>query len=317
MKAWLGKLLCGVTLCSALQFGASGGGAQSAPISGAFSGNTTVGQILAEPNFKGFARYLLPLEWRFDQNLQLNEVAELLPYHNYVDPQLAVTILNELKIRAQQGEQVFYPLAKPGTGVFYFPGKPGAPTAIIAAGGGFIYVGSIHEGFPYARYLNGLGYNALVVHYRTGDMQAACEDMAAAVGFMFEHAQELKLDPHGYALIGSSAGARMAAVVGAYGSEALGQKAHEKAAAVIMAYTGYSQVSTLDRPTYMICGNRDGIASYRVMARRADTLNKINIPAQFELAQGLPHGFGLGTGTKAQDWLKRAAEFWQQQRSAH
>lgn len=314
VKSWMGKLLCGVTLCGALQWGAVGGAAYAAS-SADFTVHSTVGEVLAEPSFNGYARYLLPLEWRVDKSLELSEVAELLPYHNYVDPQAAVTILNELKERAHSGAPVFYALDESDSGVFYFPGKPGAPTAIIAAGGGFFYVGSIHEGFPYARYLNGLGYNALVVQYRTGDMQAACEDMAAAVAFMFEHANELKLDPEGYALIGSSAGARMAAVVGAYGTAALGQKTYDQAAAVIMAYTGYSQVSPADRPTYMICGNRDAIASYRVMERRANMLKAQGIPAHFELASGLPHGFGLGTGTKAQYWLKRAADFWQQQRA--
>ena len=109
----------------------------------------------------------------------------------------------------------------------------------------------------------------------------------------------------------------MAAVVGAYGTDALGQGSYEKAAAVIMAYTGYRQVNPQDRPTFMICGNRDGIASYHVMERRAQALNDMGIPAHFELADGLPHGFGLGTGTKAQDWLQRAAAFWQKQREAN
>jgi len=31
----------------------------------------------------------------------------------------------------------------------FLRGKPGAPFAIIALGGGFAYVASVHEGFPY------------------------------------------------------------------------------------------------------------------------------------------------------------------------
>src|SRR3990172_12992234 len=36
------------------------------------------------------------------------------------------------------------------TGLFFFRGRPGAPFAVICPGGGFAYVGSVHEGFPYA-----------------------------------------------------------------------------------------------------------------------------------------------------------------------
>lgn len=35
--------------------------------------------------------------------------------------------------------------------------------------------------------------------------------------------------------------------------------------------------------------------------------------AEIEVFDGLPHGFGLGTGTAAQGWLDRAVEFWERQ----
>ena len=275
-----------------------------------FTQESTIAEVLAAPEFKGYARYLLPLELGYDADMELSHVGRLLPYHRGVDPQAAVAILNLLSQRAQSEEQIYYPLGPQDAGVFVFKGKPNAPTALIAAGGGFAYVGSIHEGFPYALYLNRLGYNALVLQYRTDSGSSACQDLMAAINFMFEHAQEQELDPEGYALIGSSAGARMAAAVGAASSK----KAHP-AAAVLMAYTGYHEVSAADRPTYMVCGNRDGIAPYRIMQQRAARLNELGIPAQFELAPGMGHGFGLGTGTCAEDWLKRAAAFWQQQRN--
>jgi hypothetical protein len=58
------------------------------------------------------------------------------------------------------GQTVFYDFytdeektqkpARANTGLFFFRGKPGAPFAIIAPGGGFSYVASVHEGSPYA-----------------------------------------------------------------------------------------------------------------------------------------------------------------------
>ena len=57
---------------------------------------------------------------------------------------------------------------KAKTGLFFFRGKPGAPFAVIAPGGGFSYVGAVHESFPYAMEISSKGYNAFVVVYRSG-----------------------------------------------------------------------------------------------------------------------------------------------------
>ena len=54
------------------------------------------------------------------------------------------------------------------TGLFFLRGKPGAPFAVIAPGGGFAYVGSVHEGFPYAVEISNRGFNAFVLKYRAG-----------------------------------------------------------------------------------------------------------------------------------------------------
>lgn len=48
----------------------------------------------------------------------------------------------------------------------------------------------------------------------------ACEDLAAAITFIFEHADELGVSTDCYSLWGGSAGARMAAYLGSYGPEA-------------------------------------------------------------------------------------------------
>lgn len=33
----------------------------------------------------------------------------------------------------------------------------------------------------------------------------------------------------------------------------------------------------------------------------------------FHSCEGLPHGFGLGTGTVAEDWINDAVAFWEEQ----
>lgn len=117
----------------------------------------------------------------------------------------------------------------------------------------------------------------------------------------------------GYSLWGGSAGARMAAWVGAYGTAAFGAEAYPKPAAVIMQYTGLSDYSESDPATFVAVGESDGIADWRVMKRRLDCMSRLGTETEFHSYPGLSHGFGLGTGTAAEGWLDEAVAFWQRQ----
>lgn len=86
-----------------------------------------------------------------------------------------------------------------------------------------------------------------------------------------------------------------------------------QAAAVIMQYTGYTTVSAADAPTYANCGTSDGIASWRTMQSRLESLSALGIPTEFHSYSGLPHGFGIGTGTVAEGWTGDVIRFWQSQ----
>ena len=165
----------------------------------------------------------------------------------------------------------------------------------------------------YALELSKKGYNAFALIYRPG-YDTAMADLTRAVAFITEHADELGVDPQGYSLWGGSAGARMAAAVGnADGLAAYsGRNDLPQAAAVIMQYTGYTTVSPSDAPTYANCGTSDGIAGWRTMENRLNTLTKTyGIPTEFHAYPGLPHGFGLGTGTVAEGWIDAAVAFWE------
>lgn len=99
--------------------------------------------------------------------------------------------------------------AKADTGLFFFKGEEGAPFAICNAGGGFAYVGAMHDSFPHTLELSKKGYNAFALIYRPG-AQTACEDLARAISFVFAHAEELGVSTDCYSLWGGSAGARLA-----------------------------------------------------------------------------------------------------------
>ena len=201
------------------------------------------------------------------------------------------------------------------TGLFFFRGNSNAPFAICNAGGGFSYVGAMHDSFPHALELSKLGYNAFALIYRPSD---AYEDLARAITYICDHANELGVNPTGYSLWGGSAGARMAATLGNSANlhSLTGRTDLPQASAVIMQYTGYTTVSQYDGPTYACCGTSDGIASWRTMQSRLQSLSALGIPAEFHSYNGLPHGFGLGTGTVAEGWIQDAVHFWHSQPGA-
>ena len=148
--------------------------------------------------------------------------------------------------------------------------------------------------------------------YRPG-AQTACEDLARAISFVFENAEELEVDTDCYSLWGGSAGARMAAWLGSYGPADFGGAELPQLGAVIMQYTGLSEVTGDEPPTYCCVGTGDGMAPYRVMEERVRRIRANGTDAEIEVFDGLPHGFGLGEGTVAEGWIGRAIEFWEQQ----
>lgn len=282
----------------------------------------TVGDLLGHPAFAGFGRLLLPWDdRRADPTMRLRDIGALLPYHTHVNPAVVVSSLNRMIDDAAAGRAVFHDFytaadkaAEPSrrnTGLFFFRGKPGAPFAVIAPGGGFAYVGSVHEGFPYADEISKSGYNAFVLKYRTGlGERIATEDLAAALVFIARNARALNVTTAGYSLWGSSAGARMAAAIGSHGAARIGGVMLPRPATVVLLYTGHADVASHEPPTFVAVGEDDRIAPPAVMARRVAALRQSGTDVVFHRYLGVGHGFGLGVGTSAEGWLADAVRFW-------
>ncbi len=282
-----------------------------------------LGDLLDHPALTGFARLLLPRsDVEIDRKTRLGDFASLLPYHTQVDARDVVAGLNRLIDDAGAGHLVFigiYSLAekardptKADTGLFFLRGRPGAPFAVIAPGGGFSYVATMHEGLPYALAINRCGYNAFVLRYRVGQgATAATEDLAAALSTISRQAAKLQVSTDGYSLWGSSAGARMAAAIGSHGAERFGAGPLPRPAAVVMAYTGHSDTSEDEPPTFVVVGEHDPISPPAVMERRLQALERAGVMVAYHKVPGLGHGFGLGTGTAAQGWIDDAVSFWE------
>jgi acetyl esterase/lipase len=285
--------------------------------------DTTLLDVIDHPAFEGFGRFLFPTGGGLpDGGKTLRDAGDLLPYHRHVDVATTVNVVNSLMGSVERGQTVFYDIytdvekaadpSKEETGLFFFRGAPRAPFAIVSAGGGFSYVGSIHESLPHALELSRRGYNAFALQYRTsGGAQVACEDLAAAISFVFRNAEELGVSTEGYSLWGGSAGARMAAYLGSRGSSAYGGDDLPRPGAVIMQYTGHTDYTEQDPPTYACVGEDDGIANWRTMKRRLDALSAAGIDTEFHLYPDLEHGFGLGVGTSAEGWIDDAVAFWE------
>jgi acetyl esterase/lipase len=176
----------------------------------------------------------------------------------------------------------------------------------------FSYVGSIHEGFPYAAEISDKGYNAFVLKYRAGyGGTVATQDLAAAVSYIFKNAETLGVSTNSYSLWGSSAGARMAAAIGSHGSASFGGDDLPKPSTVVMAYTAHSDYSSDEPATFVVVGEQDAIAPPSAMERRIAALRKAGTEVEYHEYRNVGHGFGLGTDTSAQGWVADAIRFWE------
>lgn len=294
--------------------------AEAAAEGTAFTRESKIEDVINDQAFGDYGRLIFPVDEGFYSGDTLEELR--LVWYSNIDPDKTAEIVNYMKSHAQAGETVFYDIyteeekaadpAKEDTGLFFFRGNPGEKFAICNAGGGFAYVGAMQDSFPHALELSKKGYNAFALIYRPG-AQTACEDLARAISFIFEHKEELEVDTSCYSLWGGSAGGRMAAYLGTYGTAAFGGADLPGAGAIILQYTGHSEYSENDPPTYACVGENDGIASWRTMQRRLDGMSSLGIDTEFHKYPGLGHGFGLGTGTAAEGWIDDAAAFWEKQ----
>jgi len=285
--------------------------------------DSSIRDLLSHAAFAGFGHMILPWDDRaYDASMRLSNVGSLLPYHSHVNPGDVASALNRMIDDASNGNTVFYEFytgaqkeqqpARENTGLFFFRGKPGAPFAVISPGGGFAYVGSLHEGFPYAAAISKKGYNAFVLRYRAGLGGAiATQDLAAAISYIFRNAKKLRVSTDGYSLWGSSAGARMAAAIGSHGVAHFGGDALPKPSAVVMAYTGHADYASQEPPTFVVVGEHDNIAPPSAMEQRIAALRQAGTAVEYHNYKNLGHGFGRGTGTSAEGWIDDAIRFWE------
>ena len=225
-----------------------------------------------------------------------------------------------------------------GLAVFPVPGKK--PCVLICPGGGYYSVCALPEGYAIAKAVNELGYNACVLVYRVGAAARyphPMEDLVKAVDFLTLHSAETGIDFDEYTLMGFSAGGHLAASFGtqslgyakykvkrpgslvlAYPVITMGQYAHagsrehllgkdrHELAQWQMACSVEKQITPEYPPTYIWQCEEDPSVPIQNSRMLAEQLQKHSVPYVYQTWPGAAHGWGLGTGTAAEGWLKTA-----------
>ena len=281
-----------------------------------------VRDIVNHSALKSFGELLLPLNNKSAYyGTRLSEIGLLMPYHGNVRPDDVIGAVNHMIDKVNQNLTLFYDYysdeqklqetGKRFTGLFFFRGNPDAPFAIVCPGGGFSYVGSLHEGFPLAKKISESGLNAFVIRYRIGSEQSATSDLGAAIAYIFRNAGSLKVSTKDYSVWGGSAGARMAGNIALNGVSAYGGGDLPKPSTVVIAYTGQTSWSKDFSPAFITVAANDAIANVSTVDRRVENLRNAGVDVEYRRYQSAGHGFGLGTGTDAEGWLDLAVQFWQ------
>lgn len=285
-----------------------------------YTAETIITDVMNDEAFGNWGRMIFPVNSGYYGGTTLGNLS--LTWYSHINVEHTVAICNYFKDQTLDGNQLFYDIytdeekaadpRKADTGLFFFRGNENAKFAVICAGGGWAYVGAMHDSFPHAYELSKRGYNAFAIIYRPG-AQTAYEDLSRAISFIFAHAEQLKVDTSGYSVWGGSAGGRMTATISSYGVQQFGGTAGiPKPSVAVIQYTGHTDYNRNGEPATFVCvGENDGIANYRTMKSRIDNLAAMGVPTEYHSYAGLSHGFGLGVGTIAEGWLDQAVAFWE------
>ena len=193
------------------------------------------------------------------------------------------------------------------------------PYILLFAGGGFSSVCTFCESLPVGEAFREMGYTVFMGTYRlTGvfgkfqDPKKLAEDIAREISFINEHAEEWNLDNEHYLIGGFSAGSCTAATWcdPRYGFEAYGMSAPAAYCSMYGIVEDY--IDGAKTPSFIRFCENDEFFAQDLPERYTTALEEKGIPYDCKTVNCL-HGFGLGTGTEAEGWVKEAEHFWKSQ----
>ncbi|MDR1546308.1 MAG: alpha/beta hydrolase fold domain-containing protein [Deltaproteobacteria bacterium] len=287
-----------------------------------FTLNSPLNDILNHPAFLDFGPLILPTTQQFyDDKTTIKHIEELMPLHSCINATNILKSLNAMIDLRREGYNLFYRFysdkdieldpTKNNTGLFFFKGKPEANWLLICPGGAFQYVASLHEGFPYAVHFKKYNFNVFVLRYRTGSLEDATADLAAAAAWILSRANKFRLKATDWSLWGSSAGANIAAAFSAKGFAAYGLPDAPKPAALLFQYAVIDDFGAQDPPSFTVVGALDRRANPTDVVACENARVQAGLRTRHMIFPDVGHGFGLGLGTPAEDWIDLAVMFWQ------
>lgn len=315
----------------------------------------TFAQIHDMPEFAECADYVVPVAGEQAQQMAVTPLAFFAQIG--WSPEAMANGFSRLQEICVQGKKICHPLYEESElekdpalrerFLIHFPVEKKSGFVVTCSGGAYIGAASMIEGYPTCKEINDLGYHAFTVNYRAGSNAKApnpIEDLAIAIKYILEHADELNVDPENYAVAGFSAGGHLAAC---FGTEALGWKKYglPRPAAVMLAYPvitmqeythadsrknflqeaaedismqkKYSveeQVTKEYPPTYVWQCSRDNTVPIENTKLLVRAFEQTHVPYIYQTFDSEWHGWGCGKGTLAEGWVKEAVGFWEKYR---
>lgn len=145
---------------------------------------------------------------------------------NKHQPVLAVVLLAAASLSAEPAKQLLWPEGAPGAKgsaptdqpwIDLYPvtkEKANGSAFVVCPGGGYGGLAADHEGAQIAKFFNGLGAYAVVLHYRLGSQgyhhPIELNDAKRAIRWVRANAGKLGIDPRRIGVIGFSAGGHLA-----------------------------------------------------------------------------------------------------------
>lgn len=190
---------------------------------------------------------------------------------------------------------------------------------LLCAGGAFQFRGNEWDCYPTADRLTEMGYQCFVVDYRLRPytQEEGALDLARAVRFVRQHAEDYGIDPQDIAVVGYSAGGILCGemvlnwkgdvtpdVLDAnYAPDSLDAVSADVAGiGHIYSFYGRLSVGSTDvekfresdlPPTFYAYGTEDPF--YRQFMANADAVREAGVEVEEHCYDGQPHGFGAGT----------------------
>lgn len=88
-----------------------------------YTENSKVTEVMRDPAFGDYGHLIFPVDIAISEDLELKDVEDILPWYSEVNPKKTVEIVNYMKDRVTDGEQIFYDI--------YSEEEYPAPAAVI------------------------------------------------------------------------------------------------------------------------------------------------------------------------------------------